>query len=154
MNTASTSRQQPAQDLAVLRAGDHHQHDRRASVDLLRAQGPEPRRRHRVHHLDAHAIGLAMRTIQYGDADVMMAGGGGDGHHALRARQLRPGQGAVDAQRCADGSEPPLGQGPRRLRAERGGGAVVLEELEHAKQRGARIYAELVGFGMSGDATT
>jgi len=99
-----------------------------------------------------HAIGDAMRMIQYGDADVMIAGGtegaittmGIGGFCALKSlstrnhepeRASRP----FDAQR--DGFV--MGEGA---------GIVVLEELEHAKKRGARIYAEVAGFGMTGDA--
>ena len=99
-----------------------------------------------------HAIGLGMRTIQYGDADVMIAGGGemattvcGLGSFgqakALSTRNDAPAKASRPWDRDRDGFV--LGDG---------GGAVVLEEFEHAKKRGARIYAELVGFGMSGDA--
>jgi len=99
-----------------------------------------------------HAIGLGMRTIQYGDADLMIAGGGemattvcGLGSFsqakALSMRNDAPAEASRPWDLDRDGFV--LGDG---------GGAVILEELEHAKRRGARIYAELVGFGMSGDA--
>jgi 3-oxoacyl-[acyl-carrier-protein] synthase II len=99
-----------------------------------------------------HAIGLGMRTIQYGDADVIVAGGGemattacglgGFGQaKALSTRNDAPTKASRPWDRDRDGF----------VLAD-GGGAVILEELEHAKKRGARIYAELVGFGMSGDA--
>jgi 3-oxoacyl-[acyl-carrier-protein] synthase II len=99
-----------------------------------------------------HAIGIGMRTIQYGDADVILAGGGemattacGLGGFAqakaLSTRNDAPAKASRPWDRDRDGF----------VLAD-GGGAVILEELEHAKKRGARIYAELVGFGMSGDA--
>jgi 3-oxoacyl-[acyl-carrier-protein] synthase II len=99
-----------------------------------------------------HAIGLGMRTIQYGDADVIIAGGGemattacglgGFGQaKALSTRNDAPEKASRPWDRDRDG-----------FVLSDGGGAVVLEELEHARKRGARIYAELVGFGMSGDA--
>jgi 3-oxoacyl-[acyl-carrier-protein] synthase II len=99
-----------------------------------------------------HAIGLGMRTIQYGDADVIVAGGGemattacglgGFGQaKALSTRNDAPTKASRPWDKDRDGFV--LGDG---------GGAVILEELEHAKARGARIYAEIVGFGMSGDA--
>ena len=99
-----------------------------------------------------HAIGLGMRTIQYGDADVMIAGGGemattrcGLGSFgqakALSTRNDAPKEASRPWDRDRDG-----------FVLSDGGGAVLLEELEHAKKRGAHIYAELVGFGMSGDA--
>ena len=99
-----------------------------------------------------HAIGLGLRTIQYGVADVIIAGGGemsttrlGIGGFsqakALSQRNDSPAEASRPWDRDRDG-----------FVAADGGGAVVLEELEHAKARGARIYAELVGFGMSGDA--
>ena len=99
-----------------------------------------------------HAIGLGMRTIQYGDADVIVAGGGemattpsglgGFGQaKALSTNNEAPAKASRPWDRDRDGF----------VLAD-GGGAVILEELEHAKARGARIYAEIVGFGMSGDA--
>ncbi|HKE44976.1 MAG TPA: beta-ketoacyl-ACP synthase II [Steroidobacteraceae bacterium] len=99
-----------------------------------------------------HAIGLAMRAIQYGDADVMVAGGaemattplGLGGFCSVRALSERnddPQHASRPWDRDRDGFV--LGDGA---------GALVLESLEHAQARGARIYAELAGFGMSGDA--
>jgi 3-oxoacyl-[acyl-carrier-protein] synthase II len=99
-----------------------------------------------------HAIGLAMRLIQYGDADVMIAGGAemattplGLGSfcqaRALSTRNDDPQRASRPWDRDRDG-----------FVLSDGAGAVLLEEYEHAKARGARIYAELVGFGMSGDA--
>jgi len=99
-----------------------------------------------------HSIGLAMRLIQYGDADVMIAGAGemattplGLGSfcqaRALSTRNDDPQRASRPWDRDRDG-----------FVLSDGAGAVLLEEYEHAKARGARIYAELVGFGMSGDA--
>ncbi len=99
-----------------------------------------------------HAIGVAMRTIQYGDADVVLAGGsefattimglGGFGQaKALSTRNDAPTEASRPWDKDRDG-----------FVLSDGGGALMLEELEHAKRRGARIHAELVGFGMSGDA--
>jgi 3-oxoacyl-[acyl-carrier-protein] synthase II len=99
-----------------------------------------------------HAIGLAMRLIQYGDADAMLAGGAemattplGLGSfcqaRALSTRNDDPQRASRPWDRDRDG-----------FVLSDGAGAVMLEEYEHAKQRGARIYAEIVGFGMSGDA--
>ncbi len=99
-----------------------------------------------------HTIGIAGRLIQYGDADIMVAGGaemaftplgvGSFGQaKALSLRNDEPERASRPWDRDRDGF----------VMAE-GGGAVVLEEYEHAKARGAQVYAELVGFGMSGDA--
>jgi 3-oxoacyl-[acyl-carrier-protein] synthase II len=99
-----------------------------------------------------HAIGLGLRTIQYGDADVIVAGGGemattrcGLGSFgqakALSTRNDAPTEASRPWDRDRDG-----------FVLSDGGGAMVLEELEYARARGARIFAELVGFGMSGDA--
>ena len=99
-----------------------------------------------------HTIGIAGRLIQYGDADVMVAGGaemaftplgvGSFGQaKALSLRNDEPERASRPWDRDRDGF----------VMAE-GGGAVILEEYEHARARGATIYAELAGFGMSGDA--
>lgn len=99
-----------------------------------------------------HCIGMAARNIAYGEADVMIAGGsematcglGIGGFGAARALSTRN----DDPQ----GASRPWDKGRDGFVLSDGAGAVVLEELEHAKARGANIYAELVGFGMSGDA--
>ena len=99
-----------------------------------------------------HSIGLAARLIQYGDADVMIAGGaestisplGVGGFAAARALSTRnddPATASRPWDKDRDGFV--LGEGS---------GVMILEEYEHAKARGAKIYAELAGFGMSGDA--
>ena len=99
-----------------------------------------------------HSIGMAGRMIQYGDADVMFAGGaekassqlGMGGFAAARALSTRN-DSPETASRPWDESRDGFVLGD-------GSGVLVLEEYEHAKARGAKIYAELVGFGMSGDA--
>ncbi len=99
-----------------------------------------------------HCIGEAGRLIEYGDADVMVAGGaestvsplGVGGFAAARALSTRNDD-PLTASRPWDKDRDGFVLGE-------GGGALVLEEYEHAKRRGAKIYAELVGFGMGADA--
>ncbi|MEE9338879.1 MAG: beta-ketoacyl-ACP synthase II [Methylococcaceae bacterium] len=100
-----------------------------------------------------HNIGDASRLIKYGDADVMLAGGaeccttsptalgGFASARALSRRNDNPQQASRPWDKDRDG-----------FVLSDGSGVVVLEELEHAKARGAKIYAEVVGYGMSGDA--
>ncbi len=99
-----------------------------------------------------HALGLAMRLIQYGDADAMIAGGsemstcptGMSGFAQAKALSQRN----DDPQ----GASRPWDKDRDGFVMGDGAGAMMLEEYEHARARGANIYAELVGFGMSGDA--
>ncbi|MDA2919874.1 beta-ketoacyl-ACP synthase II [Desulfobacterota bacterium AH_259_B03_O07] len=100
----------------------------------------------------AHAIGYARQMIQMGDADVMIAGGteatliplavaGFNAMRALSTRNDEPHRASRPFDRDRDG-----------FILSEGSGMLILEELEFAKKRGARIYAELIGFGMSSDA--
>lgn len=100
----------------------------------------------------SHSIGMAARNIAYDEADVMIAGGsemaacglGLGGFGAARALSTRN----DDPQRASR----PWDKDRDGFVLSDGAGALVLEELEHARARGATIYAELIGFGMSGDA--
>ena len=100
----------------------------------------------------AHSIGDACRIIQYGDADVMVAGGseanltpltvgGFNAMKALSTRNDDPQRASRPFERDRDG-----------FVVAEGSGIVILEELEHAKKRGAKIYAEMAGYGYNGDA--
>ena len=99
-----------------------------------------------------HAIGLGMRTIQYGDADVMLTGGGEMSTTRLGIGGFSQAKALSTRNEAPTEASRPWDRGRDGFVAADGGGAVMLEELEHAKRRGAKIYAELVGFGMSGDA--
>lgn len=100
----------------------------------------------------AHSIGEACRIIQYGDADAMVAGGseanltpltvgGFNAMKALSTRNSDPSKASRPFERDRDG-----------FVVAEGSGIVILEELEHAKKRGAKIYAEMAGYGYNGDA--
>ena len=93
-----------------------------------------------------------MRTIQYGDADVDDRRRRGDGHHALGLGSFGQAKALSTRNDAPQEASRPWDQDRDGFVLCDGGGAVLLEELEHAKKRGARIYAEIVGFGMSGDA--
>jgi 3-oxoacyl-[acyl-carrier-protein] synthase II len=100
----------------------------------------------------AHCIGFAGRMIEHGDADVMLAGGS---EYATTPAAMG---GFCSAKAMSTRNDEPT-KASRPYDIDRdgfvlsnGAGCVVLEELEHAKARGATIYAELIGFGMSGDA--
>jgi 3-oxoacyl-[acyl-carrier-protein] synthase II len=100
-----------------------------------------------------HAIGEAWETIRRGDAEMMVAGGaeagireplvgGFDSMHALSRRNDDP-----------EGASRPFDQGRDGFVPGEGAGAIVLEELEHARARGATIFAELIGYGATADAS-
>jgi 3-oxoacyl-[acyl-carrier-protein] synthase II len=99
-----------------------------------------------------HSIGLAGRLVQYGDADVMIAGGGEMATTPLGLGSFCQARALSQRNDDPQGASRPWDRDRDGFVLSDGAGAVVLEEYEHAKKRGARIYAELVGFGMSGDA--
>ena len=150
--TEAYLQRRPAQDLAVLRAQHHHQHAAGPAVrSCTGIKGPN------LSAVSActtatHTIGMAMRLIQYGDADVMVAGG------AECSTTPTAIGGFIAARRCRTRNDDPT-RASRPWDKDRdgfvlcdGAGVLVLEEYEHAKARGARIYAELAGFGMCDDA--
>lgn len=100
----------------------------------------------------SHAIGEAMRIVQYGDADVMIAGGtescisalGIGGFCALKALSTRNNE--------PERASRPFDKERDGFVMAEGCGIVILEELEHAKKRNAKIYGEITGYGMTGDA--
>ncbi len=99
-----------------------------------------------------HSMGTAARMIQYGEADVMVAGGAEfattptsmSGFISARAMSTR--------NEAPEEASRPWDEGRDGFVLSNGAGVVILEELEHAKNRGATIYGELIGFGMSADA--
>ena len=99
-----------------------------------------------------HSIGLGMRTIQYGDADVIVAGGGEMATTPLGLGSFAQAKALSTRNEAPKEASRPWDQDRDGFVLSDGGGAVILEELEHARRRGAKIFAELIGFGMSGDA--
>ncbi len=100
-----------------------------------------------------HAIGDAYRLIAYGDSDVMLAGGAEAAANRLGVASFA----AVRALSTGYNDRPteasrPFDEGRDGFVIAEGAGVVVLEEYEHAKKRGAKIYGEIIGYGLSGDA--
>ncbi|MDJ0938927.1 MAG: beta-ketoacyl-ACP synthase II [Woeseiaceae bacterium] len=99
-----------------------------------------------------HSIGIAGRSIEHGDADVMLAGGSEYATTPLAMAGFCSARAMTTRNDDPAAASRPFDVDRDGFVLSNGAGCVVLEELEHAKARGARIYAELVGFGMSGDA--
>ncbi|MEL7186675.1 MAG: beta-ketoacyl-ACP synthase II [Pseudomonadota bacterium] len=99
-----------------------------------------------------HCIGLAARSVMHGDADVMLAGGAEHATTPLSMGGFSSARAMSTRNDDPKGASRPYDVDRDGFVASNGAGCVVLEELEHAKARGAKIYAEFVGFGMSSDA--
>jgi 3-oxoacyl-[acyl-carrier-protein] synthase II len=99
-----------------------------------------------------HAIGTSLRMIQYGDADVMVCGGAESTVTPLAIGGFASAQALSTRNDDPATASRPWDKGRDGFVLGEGSGVMVIEEYEHAKKRGAKIYAELSGFGMSGDA--
>ena len=98
-----------------------------------------------------HSIGDAFRAIKYGDADIMLAGGSETGIHPIVNAGFTNCM-ALSQNNVPDDTSVPFDKRRSGFVAGEGGGVIVLEELEHAKKRGAKIYAEIAGYGNTCDA--
>ena len=99
-----------------------------------------------------HCIGIAGRSIAHGDAEVMLAGGSEYATTPLAMGGFCSAKAMTTRNDDPAGASRPFDVGRDGFVLSNGAGCVVLEELEYARARGARIYGELIGFGMSGDA--
>jgi len=99
-----------------------------------------------------HSIGIAARAIAYGDAEVMLAGGSEYATTPLAMAGFGAARAMSTRNDDPEAASRPFDKERDGFVLSNGAGCLVLEELEYAKKRGARIYAELIGFGMSGDA--
>lgn len=100
----------------------------------------------------AHAIGDAFRTIQYGDADVMICGGSEATVTPMAIGGFANMKALSERNDAPDKASRPFEKGRDGFVMGEGAGIVILEELEHARERGATIYAEVAGYGATGDA--
>jgi len=99
-----------------------------------------------------HSIGIAGRSVIHGDADVMLAGGSEFATTPLAMGGFCSARAMTTRNDQPEAASRPFDRDRDGFALSNGAGCLVLEELEHAKARGAKIYAELIGFGMSGDA--
>ena len=100
----------------------------------------------------AHAIGDAFRTIQYGDADIVISGGSEATVTPMAIGGFANMKALSERNESPETASRPFDATRDRFVMGEGAGVVILEELEHAKRRGAKIYAEIVGYGATGDA--
>ncbi len=99
-----------------------------------------------------HCIGVAARSVMHGDADVMLAGGSEYATTPLAVGGFCSARAMSTRNDAPEAASRPFDKDRDGFVLSNGAGCVVLEELEHARARGARIVAEIIGFGMSGDA--